>query len=82
MNDYIPMEVYSLTLTHTIVDKHGYPHDLEEPLILETCVPRFERFSTPLIVSEMADKMKYALLERIKQRSMPTDWSRRGDDDV
>ena len=79
MRMYIPMEFYTLTLTHKIRFSDGNICEIEEPITLETCVPRYERFSTPIIVSEMADRMKGALLGRIRERTTPTDWSRNDD---
>lgn len=80
MNDHIPMEVYTLTLTHTFLTKDGMSCNIESPLVLQHCAPRFEHWGSSIIVDEMMDKMKHALLERIRERTMPTDWSQRDAD--
>ena len=66
-HDKIPYERYCIVLTHEYVDSEGEKHSLEEPLAVEYLA--LDRYRSVLLINEMMDKLKYALLERFQNNA-------------
>lgn len=69
MGDRISYERYRLTLRHEFVDCRGISFDLGDPLSVEYIMMRGEKLGipTPMLLHEMMDKLKAALLDLVKQ---------------
>ena len=74
-------EGYRLILHHEFLI-NGEARKIEDPIAVNYYVPRGYSFNDAIIVNEMMNKLTAFLLDKINQRSMPTDWSRRGNDNV
>ena len=58
-------EVYTLTLTHTLVGKDGERYLMEEPIEVRqiACVP-----NSGIVINEMIDRMRDYLLSKVNER--------------
>lgn len=63
MDKAIPVEVYSLTLTHYIQDDNGR-HNIEEPLVMRTYVDR-SNMIFPICVNEIVEKMMQMMRDKL-----------------
>lgn len=63
MDKMIPVEVYSLTLTHYIQDDNGR-HHIDEPLVVQTCVDR-SNMVFPICVNEIVGRMMQMMRDKL-----------------
>ena len=70
MTEFVPFERYRIVLYHDYYDTHGESHRVGEPLCVEYSIMHSERFcSVPIMINEMMDKMRHALLDLVKQEA-------------
>ena len=66
MGEMIPFERYKIILCHEYSDSDGQLHNIEEPLCVSYVVVRGEKYGgESIMINEMMDRLKQALLQRI-----------------
>lgn len=63
MLDY---EKYTLILRHDMVSNDGRKISLDEPLVLDYCVERFNKPSMPILINTMMDTFRNKLIKRLE----------------
>lgn len=68
MAEFPSFERYRIVLRHEYSDGQGDHHEIEEPLAVEYTILRSECYiPVPTLINEMMDKLKFALLDRLKK---------------
>lgn len=67
MSEYLPIERYRIVLKHEYVGNEGKPYQIEEPLCIEYMVPHSDYLPpSTVLINEMMDRLKTAMLDRVK----------------
>ena len=68
MAEFPSFERYRIVLRHEYFDGQGNHHEIEEPVAVEYTILRGEFFiPVPTLINEMMDRLKFALLDRLKK---------------
>lgn len=65
MSKKIPFERYRIIMRHEFIDDQGEVHEIDDPLFVDYKMLRGEKygFSMPLLINEMMDILKKALID-------------------
>ena len=68
MAEFPSFERYRVILKHEYFDNQGNHYEIEEPLAVEYTILRSEYYiPVTILINEMMDKLKFALLDRLKK---------------
>lgn len=68
--DNVCIERYTLILKHEYIDGKGVSHQIDKPFVLSYSSVDLSKFGRPpgILINEMLDRFKDALLERLSQK--------------
>ena len=68
MSEKIPFERYRIILRHELIDDQGEAYKIDDPLSVDYMMLRGEKYGMPmpLLINEMMDKLKMALIDLAK----------------
>lgn len=62
-----PMETYTLTFTHEMIDTDGNRHQLEKPIQARQIVTHEYDVNPSIIMNDMLERMEWFLLSQVRE---------------